>query len=290
MKQVLVTGANKGIGLAIVEAILREQPDCAVVLGSRDSHRGEAARDRLLRQEPGWEARLQVLGLDVSDDGSVQRAAQALAQSPAGGDTPLNAIVNNAGIAEGTLAEVLNVNTRGIHRVCQAFLPLLAPRGRVVNVTSAAGPNYVAECGARWQAFFQDPECDWPRLEAFMAECLSLSPDEFAARGLGSGSPYGLSKACANLYTLSLARRCPQFIVSACTPGFIETDLTRNLLQSSGRSVRDAGLKQPADGARVVLQLLFDRLAQSGLYYGSDGLRSPLHRYRAPGSPAYTGD
>ena len=36
MKSVLVTGANKGIGLAIVDAILREQPRYRVLLGSRD--------------------------------------------------------------------------------------------------------------------------------------------------------------------------------------------------------------------------------------------------------------
>jgi NAD(P)-dependent dehydrogenase (short-subunit alcohol dehydrogenase family) len=290
MQQILVTGANKGIGLAVVEAILREQPDRGVLLGSRDTGRGEAAREQLLQREPGWEPRLQVLTLDVGGDDPVRRAAAALAQQSAGSDTPLSGLVNNAGIAEGTLAEVLNVNTRGIHRVCRAFLPLLAPGGRVVNVTSAAGPNYVAECSPEWQAFFQDPERDWPELEAFMAQCLELAPAEFAARGLGSGSPYGLSKACANLYTLGLARRCPQYVVTACTPGYIETDLTRGMLQASGRSLRDAGMKQPADGARVVIQLLFDSLAHSGHYYGSDGRRSPLHRYRAPGSPAYSGD
>ena len=43
MKRVVVTGANKGIGLAIVKRLLREYPDVYVYLGSRNVERGEAA-------------------------------------------------------------------------------------------------------------------------------------------------------------------------------------------------------------------------------------------------------
>jgi carbonyl reductase 1 len=35
--------------------------------------------------------------------------------------------------------------------------------------------------------------------------------------------------------------------------------------------------------------LLFGELEGNGRYYGSDGLRSPLDRYRAPGSEAFDG-
>jgi carbonyl reductase 1 len=36
--------------------------------------------------------------------------------------------------------------------------------------------------------------------------------------------------------------------------------------------------------------LLFDESGGSGRYYGSDGVRSPLDRYRAPGSPPFEGE
>lgn len=113
MKRILVTGANKGIGRAIVERILSEQEDAYVYLGSRDRGRGEAARDELLADNPGWADRLEVLELDVSSDASVQAAAHELEGHE------LYGIVNNAGIGFGSndMQAVLQVNTLGIRRV-----------------------------------------------------------------------------------------------------------------------------------------------------------------------------
>jgi NAD(P)-dependent dehydrogenase (short-subunit alcohol dehydrogenase family) len=111
----------------------------------------------------------------------------------------------------------------------------------------------------------------------------------FARQGLGDGSPYGLSKACANTYTLLLAREHPNLQINACTPGFIATDMTRYYAESEGKSPAELGMKTPAEGARTPLHLLFGKLQGTGHYYGSDAKRSPLDRYRAPGSPEYIG-
>ena len=43
MKRILVTGANKGIGLATVENLLQNHPDTFLILGSRDEKRGDKA-------------------------------------------------------------------------------------------------------------------------------------------------------------------------------------------------------------------------------------------------------
>ena len=48
--------------------------------------------------------------------------------------------------------------------------------------------------------------------------------------------------------------------------------------------------KQPEDGTVSIHHALWAELAASGLFYGSDGLRSPLHTMRDPGTPAYAGD
>ena len=57
MRRIVVTGANKGIGLAIVEAILTEHADTFVYLGSRDEGRGRAAVAALTRSLSGaWGA------------------------------------------------------------------------------------------------------------------------------------------------------------------------------------------------------------------------------------------
>jgi hypothetical protein len=86
-----------------------------------------------------------------------------------------------------------------------------------------------------------------------------------------------------------LAREHPSVRANACTPGFIETDMTRPYAESSGKSAAELGMKTPAEGARAPLHLLFGTLQGNGRYYGSDAKRSPLDRYRAPGSPEYTG-
>ena len=48
MESILITGANKGIGLAAVEASLQRAPDVKLWLGSRDVDRGHAALHALL--------------------------------------------------------------------------------------------------------------------------------------------------------------------------------------------------------------------------------------------------
>ena len=50
------------------------------------------------------------------------------------------------------------------------------------------------------------------------------------------------------------------------------------------------GMKAPSEGAQTPLLLLFGDIEGSGRYYGSDGERSPLDRYRAPGAPPYRGE
>ena len=110
-----------------------------------------------------------------------------------------------------------------------------------------------------------------------------------ANAGLGSLSPYGLSKACANTYTLILARENPQLHINACTPGFIATDMNRHFSDSQNKSPAELGMKPPSEGTRSTMHLLFGELEGNGRYYGSDALRSPLDRYRSPGDPSYTG-
>jgi NAD(P)-dependent dehydrogenase (short-subunit alcohol dehydrogenase family) len=289
MRRILVTGANKGIGLAIVGAILDAQGDSFVYLGTRDEARGRAAAAGLVREHPEWTERIQVVVLDVADEASVSEAKRRVAASLRG--EKLYGLVNNAGIGGSAgLGATFETNTLGVQRVCEAFVPLLESGGRVVNVTSAAGPSFVATCSPERQRFFLDAQLTWPELRAFIDECLNTSggAPAFAAKGLGDGSAYGLSKACANTYTLILAREQPGLRVNACTPGFISTDMTRDYVESQAKTPAELGMKTPAEGAKAPLHLLFGTLEGNGRYYGSDGKRSPLDRYRAPGSPEYS--
>lgn len=281
MRRILVTGANKGIGYAIAERILEEADDTFVFLGSRNRSRGDAAAESI-----GHADRLQVVEIDVASDASVDKAAAEIREACAG--EPLYGIVNNAGIGLGSddLKRVFDVNTRGIYRVSMALIPLLGEGGRIVNITSASGPMYVAECSTDYQQFFTRDDVTWDEIETLMQDAEAITGDAaaFAARGLGSGAPYGISKACANSLNMYLAREYSQFVINAVTPGFIATDLTRTYEKERGMTVEEMGGKTPREGATAPLFLLFGEPEGSGHYYGSDSKRSPLDRYRAPGT------
>ncbi|MCH1992488.1 SDR family oxidoreductase [Achromobacter xylosoxidans] len=125
---VLITGANRGIGLAFA----RE----ALALGARKVYAG--ARDPASISLPG----LQAIKLDVTSDEDVAAAA-ALAKD-------VTLVINNAGIAAtgGFLADDsiesarrhLETNLLGPLRVAQAFAPVLAANGggALLNVLSIA--------------------------------------------------------------------------------------------------------------------------------------------------------
>merc|ERR1719228_338871 len=148
MKLILVTGANKGIGQAIVLTLLRDFADTRLLLGSRDLARGQAAIAQLttLLGEKVTKDRLDLLQLDVTKEESVLGAVNYV-KKRFGSNFPLYCLINNAGGILDSVRGTLELNTYGLRRVCEAFLPLIqADGGRIVQVSSASGPNFVATC------------------------------------------------------------------------------------------------------------------------------------------------
>lgn len=133
----LVTGANRGIGRAIVEALL-ERGASRVWAGTR---RADALADLVAAHG----RRVEALALDVTREADVAAAARKA--------TDVALVVNNAGVAlranaPATDAEwlrvgrqELEVNLFGTFAVSQAFAPVLAGQGggAIVNVISVAG-------------------------------------------------------------------------------------------------------------------------------------------------------
>jgi NAD(P)-dependent dehydrogenase (short-subunit alcohol dehydrogenase family) len=123
-KRILVTGANRGIGRALVEEALRRRAR-RVYAGTR-------------RPISYADERVVPLPLDVTDPTQIARAVDTVES--------LDILINNAGVQlyddlsdPATIEQHLAVNLFGPYRVIQGFLPLLTwSRGTIVNNLSLA--------------------------------------------------------------------------------------------------------------------------------------------------------
>ncbi|MEV6609641.1 SDR family oxidoreductase [Kutzneria sp. NPDC051319] len=217
----LVTGANKGIGLATARQLA--ELGMTVHLGSRDLSRGVRAAEQLAAQG----VVVHPLGIDIADDASVRKAADFL-QAEHG---RLDVLVNNAGtlarkaaltITADDLRPEFETNVFGLVRVIHTMLPLLrrSDAARVVNLSSTSAVfTHTA-----------DP-----------STMFAQSDDSFA---------YAASKAAVTMLTLKYAnafRADPALAhakVNAVTPGYVATDL--NAFQ---------GVRTTEEGARASVRL-----------------------------------
>src|SRR3954465_8846509 len=165
----VVTGANSGLGLVTARELARA--GARVVMGCRDTQRGEASRSEVLVQVPG--AEVEVRRLDLASLASVREFADRLhADVPA-----LDLLVNNAGVmaiprqltADG-FEQQLGTNHLGHFALTGLLLPSILGRegirnegSRVVTVSSSAHKpgrvdfdDLMAERSYRkWSAYYQ---------------------------------------------------------------------------------------------------------------------------------------
>lgn len=129
MARIVITGANRGIGLALAEAYAKRGDE--VIAVCRKSSRELAAT--------GAEV---IDGIDVADDRSVTRLAKSL------GGRMIDVLINNAGIhrSDGLgrmnwdgIREQFETNALGPIRVTEALLPNLKRGSRVAIITSRSG-------------------------------------------------------------------------------------------------------------------------------------------------------
>lgn len=190
-KVALVTGASRGIGRSIAE---RLAADGFIVVGTATSDNGAQAISSYLQAAGNSGCGMT---LDVSSDDSVSAVLKGLAEQYS---APL-VLVNNAGITRDNLlmrmkadewSDVIDTNLNSLYRVSKACLRGMtkARWGRIVNITSVVG-----------------------------------------AMGNMGQSNYAASKAGAEGFTRALARELGSraVTVNSVAPGFIDTDMTREL-------------------------------------------------------------
>ncbi len=214
---VLITGANRGIGLETARQLGRLGH--IVVLGAQDFRRGETAQLELARE--GLEA--DVVQLDVTDSTSIRRARDQVGAKHG----RLDSLVNNAGVffdwgippsetPMDLMRRTFDTNFFGAWETTQAFLPLLrlSKAGRIVNVSSTAA--------AFSRVTDSQSEYDGNRVPAYQA-----------------------SKVALNAMTAQFARqlRGTSIKVNSVCPGYV----------NSGAPGTQYAAKSVQEGARVVV-------------------------------------
>ncbi len=198
----LIQGASRGIGLALVRALL-DDPDCGQVLASC---RRPQQSDALGALKHRFGDRLALLDLDVADADSVERSAQGLVDRRIG----LDLVVNVAGILHhphglwpekslddieaGNFEQVFRTNAIGPALMLRHFHRLLNDRGKCVFAALSARVGSITD------------------------------------NRLGGWYAYRASKAALNQLlksaAIELARRRPNAIVVALHPGTTDTGLS----------------------------------------------------------------
>lgn len=156
MKKALVTGGSGGIGAAICRRLAAD--GCHVYI---HANRGLETAQQLVDEIRAAGGSAEMLSFDVTDSAAVSAALLPLVE-----ETPIQILVNNAGIHDDAVFpgmrpdqwhRVIDVSVNGFFNVTQPLMmPMIRSRwGRIVNISSISGiagnrgqTNYSAAKGA----------------------------------------------------------------------------------------------------------------------------------------------
>ena len=189
MKNIFITGGNRGIGKGLVEIF---SENYKVFFSARDEHKAKSVIDSIENEN------IDYVTMDVADEQSVLKGIESLKEKT----DSIDILINNAGILipglkhkidavetdDESILKTFNINTVGVLRVCKAVLPLMRATSRIINISSGMGQM----------------------------------------EGMSTGSvAYRLSKSALNALTIVLSQELSSrdIKVNAICPGWVQTDM-----------------------------------------------------------------
>ena len=189
MKNIFITGGNRGIGKGLVEIFSENNK---VFFSARDKQKANSVIESIGNEN------IDYVIMDVADERNVLNGIESLREKT----ESIDILINNAGILipglkhkidavetdDESILKTFNINTVGVLRVCKAVLPMMQPTSRIINISSGMGQM----------------------------------------EGMATGSiAYRLSKSALNALTIVLSQELSSkdIKVNAICPGWVQTDM-----------------------------------------------------------------
>jgi len=189
MKNIFITGGNRGIGKGLVEIFCENYK---VFFSAREESKAKSVIESIKNENISY------VIMDVADEQSVLKGIRSLKEKT----DSIDILINNAGILipglkhkidaiktdDESILKTFNINTVGVLRVCKAVLPIMPVSSRIINISSGMGQM----------------------------------------EGMATGSiAYRLSKSALNALTIVLSQELSDkdIKVNAICPGWVQTDM-----------------------------------------------------------------
>lgn len=261
----LVTGANQGLGRALVEGLAaRMSPDDLVLLTGRNRQRvADAAAE--VAQLPGTRSRVEARILDVTETDTIASLAGELQKQYGGVDVLISNAVARVLPEESQAAradEFIDVSNTATHAILRSFGPVLRPGGRLLVVASSLGT--LGHLDARLHHLFDGA---------------SLEQVEYAVESWRSAVHHGTAEAAgwprwlnvpskvaqvAAVRAVATERRAHDLaagtLIASVCPGMVDTATSRPWFSDYSRA------QSPSEAARAVLDLVGAEDVDPALY------------------------